>query len=655
MKVKFLTVIWGDRYIEEFSRVSLPSYLADGNLPHLAEQTDLEILIMTSESSRPAFDREPTIRALTALCPVRFVYIDDLITTGLYGVTLTLAYVRGIADSGPDQVETYFVFMNADFILADGAMRSLVERLRRGDRCIMAPSLRARSETILPALAAHIDRDRHTLTMRPRDMVRLALENLHPTVIGKTITQEFITCMTHNQIYWQVNDSTLLGHYHLVFMLAIKPEVTLGSVNSYCDYGFVPELVPSGKFSIFDDSDDFFMLELQPTNQEKQLLRCGVSTVDEVAAELSRWTTREHRRFAEVNVVFHAEKLPSDIDDHRAVARNYIQKLHAKLSRRPIDHADHYYWRLGVLAWLALRCRRHDGEDNPAPPPELGVTMVDGSASNMRRYSPEHIYHTLVKVMRQRRGLMPHVAIWHYLWLDSQLILRWLRSAAGQENGRSLIVYGHDSALAEQIAKVFPADTIIAKSLLKISETPNSIYQNILLHIDERMISHTSIIVEETTKLLKPGGVISIYFYRRDAELDFGDFSVQLAGYVDKVFHSTWIEYKISASFAGGRLKHILRLIELIFLRRLSPGRLRDLPVLALSAIGWPIVAALTAANNFRLRNPSAACPPYCSSALVSLTKPRHDTLPGSTMRLGEDPQRLVSPAIAPKAAVDTA
>ena len=44
LKVKFLTVIWGVRYIGEFARVSLPSYLAAGNLPYVAVETDLEIL-----------------------------------------------------------------------------------------------------------------------------------------------------------------------------------------------------------------------------------------------------------------------------------------------------------------------------------------------------------------------------------------------------------------------------------------------------------------------------------------------------------------------------------------------------------------------------------------------------------------------------------
>ena len=225
LKVKFLTTVWGPRYIEEFARVSLPSYLAAGNLPYIAAETDLEIVIMTSRDSVQQFYEISIFNRLRELCPVRYIFIDDLITTGSYGVTLTLAYARGILDSGEEQTNTNFVFMNSDFVLADGSLRTLVCKLKNGERCVMAPSLRAVSEATLPELLKAVDQISATLSKPPRELVRLAFHNLHPTVIGKTVTQNLFTCETHNQIYWQVNESTLLARYHLLFMLAIRPEV----------------------------------------------------------------------------------------------------------------------------------------------------------------------------------------------------------------------------------------------------------------------------------------------------------------------------------------------------------------------------------------------------------------------------------------------
>ena len=60
LKVKFLTVIWGAQYLEEFASVSLPSFVSEGNLPFVASETNLEIVIMTSAESRPVFD-EPCL------------------------------------------------------------------------------------------------------------------------------------------------------------------------------------------------------------------------------------------------------------------------------------------------------------------------------------------------------------------------------------------------------------------------------------------------------------------------------------------------------------------------------------------------------------------------------------------------------------------
>src|SRR5579872_233643 len=353
LRVRFLTVIWGARYVQEFARVSVPSYLTPGNLPFVASETDLEILILTSTDSRSTFDEEPAFARLRELCPVRYILIDDLITTGVYGVTLTLAYARGIRDSGERQTDTHFIFMNSDFILSEGSLKTLIGKFREGDRCIMAPSLRATSEAVLPKLVDLVAED-GTLSMQPRDMVRLAFDNLHPTVVAKTVTQEFITCRTYNQIYWQVDDSTLLARYHLIFMLGIRPEVPMEPVNSYCDYGFVPELVPSGQFSILNDSDTFFMLELQPAQQEANLLVCGKWDQARVAASLSIWTTREHRRFADIDVIFHSSDLPSTLDAARAQFAAFTSELHRNMRQPPVDHVGHYYWVSGVQAWLSL-------------------------------------------------------------------------------------------------------------------------------------------------------------------------------------------------------------------------------------------------------------------------------------------------------------
>lgn len=627
-RLRLLTVIWGKRYIEEFSRVSLPSLLAAGNLPSLARMTDLEVVILTSEHSLPAFHREAAFRALEALCPVRFIFIDDLITTGVYGVTLTLAYARGIRDSGAEQTDTWFVFMNSDFVLADGALSTLAGKIEEGHPCIMAPSLRACSEAVLPSLSEAVDPHAHRLAVPPRDMVRLALDNLHPTVIGKTVTQDFVQCETHNQIYWQVDRNTLLGRYHLIFMLAIRPERPMPPVNSYCDYGFVPELVPSGRFTILDDSDEFFMLELQPAEQERHFLRAGRPTIEEMARALSVWTTREHRRFAEVDVVFHAADLPSTLEAVREEAATLIGRLHGAMKKRPVDHARHFHWVFGVEAWLTRRQASMVSEAGTPLPPECGPLYPERGL-----FHPAGIRNAYLKLlgrMRRLAGVNPNVPIWHHSWLDSQLVLNWIAAVRKERPGRrNLLVCTAYSPLARSLEKTEAFDVIHARDLADHGDLAErrsvrdsrSRYGNVLCHVYRADIRQTRRILERLTSLLDHDAVVGVYIDHDGYDRDPSNFSSELGQYVDLVYPAEWTGLRIKASFAGGLAKRRLRSMESRLLRCLWPATWKRALALPFVPLLWPAVAGLTAINNWRFRKGFISCPPYCSSALLSLSR----------------------------------
>lgn len=648
LKVRFLTVIWGARYVEEFARISLPSYLAAGNLPFVASETTLEIIILTSSESLAKFDELPIFRKLKSLCPVRFILIDDLITAGNYGVTLTLAYARGIIDSGAEQTNTTFVFMNSDFVLADGSLRTLVGMLRKQHRCIMAPSLRASAETTLPLLTTAVDSVDHTLTMEPRRMVKLAFDHLHPTVIGKTITQDLVTCATHNQIYWQVDGATLLGRYHLIFMLAIQPEVPMGPVNSYCDYGFVPELVPSGEFAVMDDSDTFFMLELQPAAQERNFLRCGTKSLADMAAELSRWTTREHRRFAAVDVVFRSGEPTAALAPMRGEAEKFVTNLHSRMSRKPKDHVDHYYWVSGLQAWASLK---FPGE-TPVLPPEITAAprRRPSARPNWRllhllrrsRGTPRprsrlaRSYIDLLGLMRRVADVIPNVPVWHHLWPDSRLILNWLECVKRHPGKRCLLICDEASPLPLSLAKHTALDTQIGFDEASIvpaagmqdhpfpvatSSPDNQRYDNILIHVPRAELRRLRGLLQLARDRGAPAGTISVYIEHKDAELDASNFKYELAQYAEDLLPPDWLAYHVETAFTGGRIKRHLRLMERRLQRHLWPASPWRLPYLFAALLLWPFTAALTTLNNLRLRNPSATCPDYCSGALLSLTR----------------------------------
>ena len=77
---------------------------------------------------------------------------------GDYGVVLTKALYRGFLDLGAKVTDTFLLFLNADFIIADGSYRRLGELMLAGHRVIHSPSFRVILEEVWPKLEARVDR-----------------------------------------------------------------------------------------------------------------------------------------------------------------------------------------------------------------------------------------------------------------------------------------------------------------------------------------------------------------------------------------------------------------------------------------------------------------------------------------------------------------
>jgi hypothetical protein len=63
-------------------------------------------------------------------------------------MTLAYALFRGFADLGPAMTETYMLFLNADFVLADRCYSRLIDRIRSAERVDLAPSYCAVEEYV---------------------------------------------------------------------------------------------------------------------------------------------------------------------------------------------------------------------------------------------------------------------------------------------------------------------------------------------------------------------------------------------------------------------------------------------------------------------------------------------------------------------------
>src|SRR4029077_14979332 len=137
--------------------------------PALCAMFEVEVVIVTETKLFDLFRNSPAFQRVATLCSIKLTPIDDLMSSlpGDYGVVLTKALYRGFLDLGAKVTDTFLLFLNADFIIADGSYRHLGELMLAGDRVIRAPSFRVILEEVWPKLETRVDRKNAVLAIPP--------------------------------------------------------------------------------------------------------------------------------------------------------------------------------------------------------------------------------------------------------------------------------------------------------------------------------------------------------------------------------------------------------------------------------------------------------------------------------------------------------
>ncbi|NMM46728.1 hypothetical protein HH303_19725 [Rhodospirillaceae bacterium KN72] len=546
-RVRFLLPVWGERYIERFAELCLPSLLAPGNLPALTEICNCEFVLLTTADAMPIFEQQKNFDRFQSLAPTRILPIDDLIVNEYSGVTLSHAYFRGVADAGEDMVDIHFLFLNSDIILSDGSLASVAQRIVAGERCILANSIRAISEALEAPLKAMIDDDKRTLAVSSRDLVSMALQSLHPTLVAKLVNDDFCHSIHVNQLYWRVDSNTLVSRHFLYFMLSIRPEKVVVSNRGFCDYFFVPEMCPTTPSTVLGDSDEFFALEIQYRDSEADFLRLGRPTDQEVVDSLAKWTTETHRRDARDHVlIFHSQDLPPDTERFVADSRTFVGGLIGKMPP-PQPHIDHPYWTGSQALWEACRqkaARRGSNEDS-----------VEKHGSRSEQNSEPHQETMRQRVGRHVLGRVPELPRWHPDWLDYRLlapVLAGIRRTPGET-----VIYVDDGLglLASALGTV---DHISIDDLLSDrgeDETLSARYRAAVVEMTRFPPLRIVAVVEAlSTRMDEEREIILFWKDMADTELDTSTGVMSVVG-------DFWpgIDYDLEFWFAGGRTKRSLK------------------------------------------------------------------------------------------------
>lgn len=354
---RIIIPVWGDRYVEDLLALTIPALLAPGNLPAFADSFDCELVIVTETRLFERIARADVTAIVTRFASIRLVAVDDLLSSW-YGITLTYALVRGFVDLGEAMTETHLLFLNADFIVADGSYRRLAEKIKEGARLVVSPSYCMNLEGTVDALMHRRDREAGTLAMPPRELAGLILDNRHNTIRAKTVNQQLFRIHRYDQLYWYVDERTLLCRQMPIAVIYMRPERVLTEMPTFWDYGVISEYCPDATPVVLGDSDDFLMAELRSQGTFRELLGLGWPTVEEIAEDLSSFTTQDHRDYGRYPLRLHAGAAPPNIAAAEREFATFSDRIYAAM-KPPIDYRDHPFWAAAIEPFTVRRKQAH--------------------------------------------------------------------------------------------------------------------------------------------------------------------------------------------------------------------------------------------------------------------------------------------------------
>jgi hypothetical protein len=597
-QITLLMPVWGYQFVGRFLEFCLPTLLAANNIPAIARAMPCRFVLLSSVADEPVIRSHPAWQKLERHCVCEIRSIDDLITQGNHTATITLAFERALRQSGDAMRDTCFIFLMSDYLVADGSLKTVLDKIETGADAVLAGNFQIIAEDSAPLLRQRLDLDSHEIVLPPRDLVRWSLAHLHPATVANIVNFGLTHNAHINRLFWRVDENCLIGRFYLMHPIAIHPEVTDFVVGSSWDYSFVPELCPSGNIAALTDSDDYLVVELQRRDYEWENLRPGPVVAAELAQSLAEWTTDYHRRNVAQTVVFHAADRPAELAQFVARSDAFVETVRQSLASPALSHRRHPYW-VGSIAVNRRRSHRPLGKADWS---FLLSEKASQSNSSLRR-------------MRTRLfGSPPEVTKLHPLWPDYRGPLNALNDVLSS-HGRVLLV-AHD---AEPFAPwiVGTAGDIVTLNSDHLLQLTNAQYSEIagtfdacLLLSSDAMLDQSDTLIEHIGPLLKAKGRLIFMATNSLSAVDAADFSRNFAAQAGRLLNrSVWIEdiQYVELSPRREAIRHAMA--------RLAAGS-GGTPLLAAAAL--PVALANYLANA-AARSSSAPPPGAWSSVCLTL------------------------------------
>lgn len=365
---RFITPLWGEAFVESFCEVTLPSQLADGNLPAFPRGDCLYTIVTTARDAE-AIKTCPGYRALCDLMPVEFLLHEGRPGEQSYE-RMTRAY--NLALERVAEWQTCF-FLTADDFYSDGLLRGAGAAIEAGKRVVMVPTIRVVAESFRAELETSSIR-----ALGPAELVGLMLRHEHPMITACVVGDD-------SRLMHRLPAQTLarighgyVGRWNVMHPLAVRLPPRPQPIRSTVDWNYPAlHVVSATDIHVVRDSDEGVIASLAPFaySQSEELTYDG--SLRRRIGNLKRWVEIDwalnfHVLQMSEPVVLHAAPIePAERD--RALRqvdavwrpfRDYIERRRVPVPAAASGHALDLLTRavrrrpLAILARLIATARR---------------------------------------------------------------------------------------------------------------------------------------------------------------------------------------------------------------------------------------------------------------------------------------------------------
>lgn len=456
-----LVPVWGAKYCEIFTEISLPSQLAPGNIPALPNRGTCLYHVITRAEDAPLISGSEAWAKLSSLMPVRMDLWTDFDRPPH---EIMSACLRG-AIAHADERGAASLFFNPDLVFADGCMRAIGDILRTGKRVIFTTGIRLLKETVQQELVRRRSED-GILSLPARELAGLAMKHPHPITRNHVWNGGEGTLIPAN-LLWRIGDEGYLArcfHLHPLLVWPQKRNVTFAGT---VDDDFVSMACPDPDLDhVVTDSDELLMCEISGFEH-----RVDTTFRKGNLADLVDWaeshTDARHRRLVTHTIRLHGGNMTeaywaeAEAESDRVIGHvlgALSQGSGRLLLRSPMRAARRWVRQATDLSVLM---------DNAHTPSALSAGWSRFMLDFFRRYAGFARWYVKARKSLSDALFGPddHPYPWNALWFTHHRLIETILARVEERPGTSTLVLASDALSRRILAEALPSAIVPALPL----------------------------------------------------------------------------------------------------------------------------------------------------------------------------------------------